>query len=57
MRFILVLLLLMPSLVHAQVRDGVAVCCGRIEGFQNNLPPQDSRRFGQLFSRPGGELR
>jgi hypothetical protein len=49
MRPLFLLLLLIPSLVHAQVRDGVAVCCGRPEGFRNNIPPVDSQRFGQFF--------
>jgi hypothetical protein len=59
MRVLLLLLLLMPSLVHAQVGDGVAVCCGattkrpdlpgRTDGFAHNLPPLDSVRFGQQF--------
>ena len=46
----LMLLLLMPSVAHAQVGNGVAVCCGRQEGFRNNPPPIDSRRFAQQFS-------
>ena len=51
MRVFLLLLLLMPSLVHAQDRDRVGVCCGRSDiGFRNNLPPIDSIRFGQQFS-------
>ena len=54
MYFTLTLLLLMPSVVHAQVRDGIAVCCGRQESFRNYLPPIDSRRFTQQF---GGRTR
>ena len=62
MRVLLLLFLLMPLLVHAQVGDGVAGCCGarteeldlteRTDGFAHNLLPLDSVRFGQPFSRP-----
>ena len=58
MRVFLLLFLLMPPLVHAQVGDGVAVCCGatthrpelpgRTDGFEHNPPPLDSVRFGQI---------
>jgi hypothetical protein len=51
MRLLVMLLLLMPSLVYAQVGNGVAVCCGRSDmGFRNNLPPMDSIRFQQQSS-------
>ena len=65
MRAFLLLFLLMPSLVHAQVGD--ALCCGatterldlpgRTDGFAHNLPPLDSVRFGQQFSQPDYGLR
>ena len=52
MRLLLVLFLLMPSLAHAQLGDGVAVCCGRDDiGFRNNIPPLNSVRFGQQSLR------
>ena len=67
MRALLLLFLLMPSLVHAQVGDGVAVCCGptteqpdppgRTDGFTRNLPPLDSVRFGPQSNRPEYGLR
>ena len=53
MRVFLLLILLMPSLVHAQVMEEAGICCGRSDvGFRNNLPPWDSERFWQEFGRP-----
>ena len=58
MRVFLLLILLIPSLVHAQVMEEAGVCCGRSDvGFRSNLPPLDSVRFGQQFNPPDYGLR